>query len=47
MLVENVQRGLASLGYRPGPLVVNPNRGIDSEHSLVKLHEWMREAVDH
>ena len=45
-LVEKVQRGLASLGYKPGPLVVNPNHGIDSEHSLTKLHEWMREAVD-
>jgi len=45
-LVASVQRGLRSLGYRPGPLVVNPNEGIDSEHSIAKLHEWMREAVD-
>lgn len=45
-LVVKVQRGLKSRGYRPGPLVVNPNEGIDSEHSIAKLHEWMREAVD-
>ena len=45
-LVRGVQRGLNSVGYRPGPLVVNPNEGIDSEHSIAKLHEWYREAVD-
>ena len=45
-LVKRVQRGLGSMGYRPGPLVVNPDEGIDSEHSIAKLHEWMREAVD-
>ena len=45
-LVKNVQRGLRSRGYRPGPLVLNPDEGIDSEHSIAKLHEWMREAVD-
>ena len=45
-LVEGVQRGLRSLGYRPGPLVINPAEGIESEHSIAKLHEWMREAVD-
>ncbi len=45
-LVKSVQRGLGSLGYRPGPLVVNPEEGIDSEHSIAKLHEWLREAID-
>ena len=45
-LVKSVQRGLGSLGYRPGPLVVNPDEGIDSEHSIAKLHEWLREAID-
>jgi hypothetical protein len=30
----------------PGPLVINPAGGIDSEHSVAVLHEWMREAVD-
>lgn len=46
MLVGNVQRGLGSMGYRPGPLVVNPDQGIDSEHSIATLHDWLREAVD-
>ncbi len=45
-LVRGVQRGLRSKGYRPGPLVVNPNEGIDSEHSIAKLHEWVRETLD-
>lgn len=44
-LVKRVQRGLRSRGYRPGPLVVNPAEGIDSEHSIAKLHDWMREAL--
>ena len=45
-LVKSVQRGLGSLGYRPGPLVINPREGIDSEHSIAKLHEWLTEAID-
>lgn len=44
-LVESVQRGLASRGYRPGPLVVDPNGGVNSEHSIEVLQGWMREAV--
>ncbi len=45
-LVESVQRGLKSKGYVPGPLVVDPNDGVNSEHSIAKLQQWMREAVD-
>lgn len=45
-LVEAVQRGLGSRGYRPGPLVVDPDCGVNSEHSIKALHEWMRAAVD-
>lgn len=45
-LVESVQRGLKSRGYRPGPLVVDPNGGVNSEHSVKVLQEWMRAAVD-
>jgi phenylpropionate dioxygenase-like ring-hydroxylating dioxygenase large terminal subunit len=44
-LVENVQRGLGSRGYRPGQLVVNPGQGIDSEHSIAALHNWLLETV--
>ncbi|MEL6226528.1 MAG: aromatic ring-hydroxylating dioxygenase subunit alpha [Pseudomonadota bacterium] len=46
-LVESVQRGLRSRGYRPGPLVVDPKCGLNSEHSVLALQSWMREAVDH
>ena len=45
-LVENVQRGLKSRGYVPGPLVIDPNCGVMSEHSIAALHSWMREAVE-
>ncbi len=45
-LVESVQRGLNSRGYRPGPLVIDPRSGVNSEHSVMHLQRWMREAVD-
>ncbi len=45
-LVESVQRGLKSRGYVPGPLVVDPNCGVNSEHSILHLQRWMKEAVD-
>ncbi len=45
-LVESVQRGLKSRGYVPGPLVLDPNCGVNSEHSIMHLQRWMREAVD-
>ncbi len=45
-LVESVARGLKSRGYRPGPLVIDPKCGVNSEHSIQVLHQWMREAVD-
>jgi len=45
-LVTSVQRGLKSAGYRPGPLIVSPGEGIDSEHSIASLHDWLREALD-
>ncbi|MEM6307350.1 MAG: aromatic ring-hydroxylating dioxygenase subunit alpha [Pseudomonadota bacterium] len=45
LLVESVQKGLKSKGYRPGPLVLDPNCGVMSEHSIQKLQHWMRDAV--
>lgn len=44
-ILGNVQRGLGSKGYTPGPLVVNPAEGIDSEHPIVALHGWLGEAL--
>lgn len=44
-LVKAVQRGLGSRGYRPGPLVLSPACGIDSEHSIAALHGWIRESL--
>ena len=45
-LVESVHRGLKSRGYTPGPLVIDPNCGVNSEHSLMALHQWMRESIE-
>ena len=45
-LVESVHRGLKSRGYVPGPLVVDPSCGVNSEHSILHLQSWMRDAVD-
>ncbi|MEM7407393.1 MAG: aromatic ring-hydroxylating dioxygenase subunit alpha [Pseudomonadota bacterium] len=44
-LVESVQRGLESGGYRPGPLVINPAGGVISEHSISALNGWLREMT--
>ena len=45
-LVESVQRGLRSRGYRPGPLVIDPNCGVNSEHPVMHLQNWMRQAAE-
>jgi len=45
-IVRKVQRGINSRGYRPGPLVLNPEGGINDERPIKKLHEWLRAAVD-
>ncbi len=46
VLVESVQRGMKSRGYQGGPLVVDPEEGVLSEHSLVAIHNWVREAIN-
>jgi phenylpropionate dioxygenase-like ring-hydroxylating dioxygenase large terminal subunit len=46
ILVRNVQRGLRSRGYKPGPLILDPKGGIDNELSIAMLHDWLRQAVD-
>lgn len=45
-LVNSVQRGLQSLGYASGPLVLNPGYGVNSEHSVQALQQWVLEALD-
>ncbi|GAB5469594.1 MAG: aromatic ring-hydroxylating dioxygenase subunit alpha [Rhodospirillales bacterium] len=44
-LVESVQRGLASRGFRPAPLIVDPAGGVRSEHSLATLYGWWEAAM--
>ncbi|MEM1076185.1 MAG: aromatic ring-hydroxylating dioxygenase subunit alpha [Pseudomonadota bacterium] len=45
-LVESVYRGLKSRGYKPGPLVLDPDCGLNSEHSIQTLQKWMSDAID-
>jgi phenylpropionate dioxygenase-like ring-hydroxylating dioxygenase large terminal subunit len=44
-LVNSVQRGLNSRGYSAGPLVLNPGFGVNSEHSVAALQEWVLAAL--
>ena len=45
-LVESQQRGFRNRGYRPGPLVIDPAGGVNSEHSIQVLQQWMRDGCD-
>jgi phenylpropionate dioxygenase-like ring-hydroxylating dioxygenase large terminal subunit len=45
-LVNSVQRGLKSKGYTPGPLILDPDLGVNSEHSVKALNDWLIEALD-
>ena len=45
VLVKNVQRGINSMGYTPGPLIIDKDGSIDSELSIAALHQWMREGI--
>jgi len=44
-LVRSVQRGLASRGYRPGPLIIDPEMGVNSEHTVAAIKAWYQEAM--
>ncbi len=44
-LVESVQRGLNSRGYGSGPLVIDPDSGVHSEHTIAALRDWTLEAL--
>jgi|TARA_X000000950_G_scaffold132872_1_gene165575 hypothetical protein len=46
-LVVSVHKGLGSRDYVPGPLVLDPSCGVNSEHSIRALQQWMREALNH
>ncbi len=44
-LLRSVQRGMASRGYRPGPLVLDPQMGLNSEHTVAAIKAWYEEAM--
>ena len=44
-LVESVQRGLNSRGCNPGPLVLDPKSGVNSEHSIKVIYGWVRDTL--
>lgn len=45
-LVRSVQRGLGSRGYRPGPLIIDPDMGLNSEHTIAALKAWYNEEME-
>jgi len=45
-LVESVQRGMNNRGYRPGLLVIGPESGVNSENSILVIHNWIREEME-
>ncbi|MEM7321821.1 MAG: aromatic ring-hydroxylating dioxygenase subunit alpha [Actinomycetota bacterium] len=47
-LMEEVQRGVVSRGYQPGPLIVHPSGSADvnSENAVPHLHELLMAALD-
>ena len=44
-LVEAVQQGLMSRGYSQGMLAIDPNYGVNSEHSIAAIKQWVLEAI--
>ncbi|MEM7223368.1 MAG: aromatic ring-hydroxylating dioxygenase subunit alpha [Pseudomonadota bacterium] len=46
VLVNSVQRGLSNRGYQPGPLILDPRTGINSEHSVAAFKGWVLEALE-
>ena len=44
-LMCSVQGGLSSRGYRPGPLVIDPDMGLNSEHTVAAIKAWYQEAM--
>ena len=45
-IVKQVQRGVQSRGYVPGPLVLNREGGINNEMPIFHLHQWLKESID-
>lgn len=45
-LINSVQRGLSSRGYRAGPLMIDPQGGVNNELSVRALHKLVVEALE-
>jgi phenylpropionate dioxygenase-like ring-hydroxylating dioxygenase large terminal subunit len=45
-LVRSVQKGLSSRGYRPGPLIIDPDMGLNSEHTIAAIKTWYTEEME-
>ena len=37
---------MGSRGYRPGPLTLDENMGLNSEHTVAANKAWYEEAMD-
>ncbi len=47
-IMESVQQGVASRGYQPGPLIVDPGgvAGVHAENSVLHLQKLLLDALD-
>lgn len=43
--MRSAQVGLSSRGYLPGPLVIDPEMGLHSEHTVAAIKTWYMEAI--
>ena len=46
-IINSVQRGVSSRGYRPGPLIVDPSgsAGVHAENGVAHIHHLLGEAL--
>ena len=46
-IMDSVQRGVASRGYQPGPLIVDPSgiAGVHAENAVPHLHRLLLDAL--
>ncbi len=45
-IIESVQQGLGSRGYRVGPLMVDQEKSRYSEHAVAAIQQLWRQAME-
>ena len=44
-IIEGIQRSMKSRAYRPGPILIDPDRGPMSEHGVASIQQLWRNAM--